>query len=147
MFVFLGTHFNVSSYPEDDLADVVLVEGSVGMYAVNENFNANKNTVLKPGFKGSFNKNNSLINTKEVNTDLYTSWMNGGLMFRNVSFSNICKKLERRYDVTIVIKNSKLANEKFNASFKDKPIEKVLTYFEDVYGFDYTTKNNVITIK
>lgn len=143
----LGTHFNVSSYPEDDLADVVLVEGSVGMYAVNENFNANKNTVLKPGFKGSFNKNNSLINTKEVNTDLYTSWMNGGLMFRNVSFSNICKKLERRYDVTIVIKNSKLANEKFNASFKDKPIEKVLTYFEDVYGFDYTTKNNVITIK
>lgn len=143
----LGTHFNVSSYPEDDQTDVILVEGSVGMYAVNENFNANKNTVLKPGFKGSFNKNNSLINTKEVNTDLYTSWMNGGLMFRNVSFSNICKKLERRYDVTIVIKNSKLANEKFNASFKDKPIEKVLTYFEDVYGFDYTTKNKVITIK
>lgn len=143
----LGTHFNVSSYPEDDQTDVILVEGLVGMYAVNENFNANKNTVLKPGFKGSFNKNNNLINTKEVNTDLYTSWMNGGLMFRNVSFSNICKKLERRYDVTIVIKNSKLANEKFNASFKDKPIEKVLTYFEDVYGFDYTTKNKVITIK
>lgn len=143
----LGTHFNVSSYPEDDLTDVVLVEGSVGMYTANEEFNVDKNTILKPGYKGSFNKNNSLIHTKEVNTDMYTSWMNGGLMFRDMSFNNICKKLERRYYVTIVIKNNKLANEKFNASFGDKPIEKVLTYFEDVYGFNYTTKNKVITIK
>jgi hypothetical protein len=143
----LGTHFNVSSYPEDDQTDVVLVEGSVGMYTSNEVFNADKNTILKPGFKGSFNKNNNNIDTKEVNTDMYTSWMNGGLMFRNITFSSICKKLERRYDVTIIIKNNKLANEKFNASFKEKPIEKVLTYFEDVYGFEYTTKNNVITIK
>jgi hypothetical protein len=143
----LGTHFNVSSYPEDDLADVVLVEGSVGMYNASEQFNADKNTILKPGYKGSFNKNNSRINTKEVNTDMYTSWMNGGLMFRDMSFNNICKKLERRYDVIIINKNNKLANEKFNASFGDKPIEKVLTYFKDVYGFDYTTKNNVITIK
>jgi hypothetical protein len=143
----LGTHFNVSSYPEDDLTDVVLVEGSVGMYTANEQFNADKNTILKPGYKGSFNKNNSNINTKEVNTNMYTSWMNGGLMFRDKTFINICKKLERRYDVTIVIKNNKLANEKFNASFEDKPIEKVLTYFEDVYGFNYTNKNKVITIK
>jgi len=117
------------------------------MYTSNEQFNAEKNTILKPGFKGSFNKNNSNINTKEVNTNMYTSWMNGGLMFRDKTFTNICKKLERRYDVTIVIKNNKLANEKFNASFEDKPIEKVLTYFEDVYGFNYTTKDKVITIK
>jgi transmembrane sensor len=143
----LGTHFNVSSYPEDDITDVVLVEGSVGLYTANEKFDATKNTVLKPGFKGSFNKNNSNINTKEVNTDMYTSWMNGGLMFRDKSFANICKKLERRYDVIIINKNNKLANEKFNASFGDKPLEKVLTYFEDVYGFSYTTKDNVITIK
>lgn len=142
----LGTHFNVSSYPEDDLTDVVLVEGSVGMYNTNEEFNADKNTILKPGYKGSFNKNNHSIKTKEVNTDMYTSWINGGLVFRDMSFNIICKKLERRYDVSIVIKNQKLANEKFNASFGDKPIEKVLSYFDDLYGIDYTRKNNVITI-
>ncbi|WP_264564329.1 FecR family protein [Flavobacterium sp. N3904] len=143
----LGTHFNVSSYPEDDLTDVVLVEGSVGLYTANEKFDADKNTILKPGYKGSFNKYNNQIDTKEVNTDMYTSWMNGGLMFRDMSFNNICKKLERRYDVSIIIKNNKLANEKFNASFGDKPLEKVLTYFQDVYGFEYTTKNDIITIK
>ncbi len=143
----LGTHFNVSNYPEDALTDVVLVEGSVGMYQSNQEFDALKNTILKPGFKGSFNKENAKISTKPVITDIYTSWINGGLTFRNMTFKNIITKLERRYNVTIVNKNEKLANEKFNASFKEESIENVMSYFNDIHGINYTIKNNQILIK
>jgi len=143
----LGTHFNVSNYPEDNVTDVVLVEGSVGMYNTNEEFNSDKNTILKPGYKGTFNKENTKIFTKPVITDIYTSWINGGLTFRNMSFKNIITKLERRYNVTIINKNEKLANEKFNASFSDESIEKVMSYFNDLHGIDYTIKNNQILIK
>ncbi|PIF32291.1 FecR family protein [Flavobacterium sp. 9] len=143
----LGTHFNVSNYPEDAATDVVLVEGSVGMYGLNEEFDANKNTVLKPGYKGSFNRENNAISTKAVITDIYTSWINGGLTFRNMTFKNIITKLERRYNVTIVNKNEKLANEKFNASFKEESIENVMSYFNDIHGINYTIKNNQILIK
>ncbi|MEN2398272.1 FecR domain-containing protein [Flavobacterium sp. MC2016-06] len=143
----LGTHFNVSNYPEDDLTDVVLVEGSVGMYPANEEFDAAKNTILKPGYKGSFNKANESIFTKAVITDIYTSWINGGLTFRNMTFKNIITKLERRYNVTIVNKNEKLAAEKFNASFNEESIEKVMSYFNDIHGINYTIKNNQILIK
>lgn len=143
----LGTHFNVSSYPEDDATDVVLVEGSVGLYKQGNTFDAEKNTILKPGFKGSFSKKNGNITTKSVDTEVYTAWVNGELYLRNISFNNICKKLERHYDVTILNQNSKLANEKFNASFKDEPIEKVLSYFNDVYGIKYTITNNKVIIK
>lgn len=143
----LGTHFNVSNYPEDVATDVVLVEGSVGMYNVNEEFDATKNTVLKPGYKGSFNKQNNMIFTKPVITDIYTSWVNGGLTFRNMTFKNIITKLERRYNVTIINKNEKLANEKFNASFKEESIENVMSYFNDIHGINYTIKNNQILIK
>ena len=143
----LGTHFNVSSYPEDHLTDVVLVEGSVGLYTANEKFDANKNTILKPGYKGSFNRKDNHIETKPVITDVYTSWMEGRLTFKNMSFNDITKKLERHYNVTIVNQNKKLANEKFYASFGDEPIEKVLSYFNDVHGINYTIKNNEILIK
>lgn len=143
----LGTHFNISNYPEDAATDVVLVEGSVGMYRSNEEFDADKNTILKPGFKGSFNRENTLISTKAVITDIYTSWINGGLTFRNMTFKNIITKLERRYNVTIINKNEKLANEKFNASFSDESIEKVMSYFNDIHGINYTIKNNQILIK
>lgn len=143
----LGTHFNVSNYPEDPLTDVVLVEGSVGMYQSNQEFDAVKNTILKPGFKGSFNKENAKISTKAVITDIYTSWINGGLTFRNMTFKNIITKLERRYNVTIINKNEKLANEKFNASFKEESIENVMSYFNEIHGINYTIKNNQILIK
>lgn len=143
----LGTHFNVSSYPEDNLTDVVLVEGSVGLYNANEKFDPSKNTVLKPGYKGSFNKKDNHIETRAVNTDIYTSWMEGRLTFKNMSFTDITKKLERHYNVTIVNQNKKLANEKFYASFSDEPIEKVLSYFNDLHGINYTIKNNEIRIK
>jgi len=143
----LGTHFNVSNYPEDAATDVVLVEGSVGMYHTNEDFNADKNTILKPGYKGSFNRQNATIMTKPVITDIYTSWINGGLTFRNMTFKNIITKLERRYNVTIINKNEKLANEKFNASFKEESLENVMSYFNDIHGINYTIKNNQILIK
>lgn len=143
----LGTHFNVSNYPEDAATDVVLVEGSVGMYHTNEEFNTDKNTILKPGYKGSFNRQNAAISTKPVITDIYTSWITGGLTFRNMTFKNIITKLERRYNVTIINKNEKLANEKFNASFKEESIENVMSYFNDIHGINYTIKNNQILIK
>jgi hypothetical protein len=143
----LGTHFNVSNYPEDKLTDVVLVEGSVGLHTTNEKFNAEKNTVLKPGFKGSFSKTDNQIKTKAVVTDVYTAWIKGGLTFRDMTFKDISKKLERHYNVTIVNQNSKLSNERFNASFGDEPIEKVLSYFNEIHGIHYIQKNNEVLIK
>lgn len=143
----LGTHFNVSNYPEDKLTDVVLVEGSVGLYTTNEKFIAGKNIVLKPGFKGSFSKIDNRIKTKAVVTDVYTAWIKGGLNFRDMTFKDISKKLERHYNVTIVNQNTKLSNEKFNASFGDEPIAKVLSYFNEIHGIHYTLKNNEVLIK
>lgn len=143
----LGTHFNVSDYPEDEAADVVLVEGSVAMHAASERFSAENSTLLKPGFKGSFSKENGSIKVKQVNTSMYTAWINGGLVFRNMAFKSIIKRLERHYDITIENQNGALANERFNASFKNEPVEKVLSYFNDIHGISYTKKNNQIIIK
>ena len=95
----LGTEFNVLAYPEDGLTDVVLVEGSVGMYAddaKNEN-----STILTPGLKGSFDKNDESVATEPVNTSVYTAWLTGELVFRRMPFENLVKKLERHYNVTI----------------------------------------------
>lgn len=143
----LGTHFNVSSYDEDDLTDVVLEEGSVAIYTKSQKFDVLKNTVLKPGYKGSFAKIGNSINVKPVSTDVYTSWIYGELYFRNMSFKYIAKKLERHYNVTIENHNQKLAGKKFNASFKQQPIGVVLSYFNDIERINYTVTDDKITIK
>ncbi|SIS90293.1 FecR family protein [Zobellia uliginosa] len=142
----LGTHFNVSSYPEDTQTNVVLVEGSVGMYEQTQSFDQLTSTILEPGFMGSFEKENGTIETQEVSTDIYTSWMNGNLVFRNMTFESILKKMERHYNVSITNNNTRLGEEIFNASYANITIQKVLEDLRVTYGIDYSINDTHITI-
>jgi hypothetical protein len=142
----LGTHFNVSNYPEDAETDVVLVEGSVGLYENSSEFDATTNTILEAGFKGSFNRVTNIIATEQVDTNMYTAWVKGELIFRNLAFNSIIKKLERNYNIPIENNNKDISNDLFNASFKNESIERILSYFDDVLGLEYTIEDNKIII-
>lgn len=132
----LGTAFNVAAYPEDDTADIVLVEGSVSLTSDQETGDQNI-VLLEPGFKGSFDKSEQKITKDKVSTTMYTSWMEGKLIFRNMTFENIIKKLERHYNISIVNENKALSTKRFNANFGNEPIEKVLEEFKSNYGIHY----------
>ena len=143
-----GTKFNVSNYPEDRDTEVVLVEGSVGLRESNLE-NADKAEVyLKPGYMGIYNRSDNNISQEEVNTSIYTSWMNGNLVFRNISFENIIQKLQRHYNVVIINNNEKLAHETFNATIETQheTIEQVFNYFNKVYQIEYKIIENKIII-
>ncbi len=142
----LGTQFNVSAYPEDDATDIVLVEGSVSLFTKADGYDIDKNTLLKPGIKGSFDREKNSITTKAVITSIYTSWMDGELIFRNMSFENILKKLERHYDVVIVNNNKDLSQKYFNANFGSEPIGNVLEELKMNYGVDYVVSGDEIII-
>jgi len=143
----LGTQFNVSSYPEDDLSEVVLVEGSVSLYTDSVGYNVESHTLLEPNFKGSFNKSSNKIDTSKVITSIYTSWVSGKLVFRNITFKKLLKKLERHYDVSIINNNNTLLmDERFNANFGDEPIEKVLEELKTNYKIKYNYSDDKIII-
>ena len=139
-----GTKFNFKNYPEDYISDVVLVNGSVGISS-SENKSITK---LTPGFKGSVDKENFIIEKVKINTKLYTSWINGQVVFRSESFNQIIKKLERLYNVTIINNNEKISEELFNATIdtEEEKIEDVLNYFNKIYNIEYQVYNNKIII-
>ena len=138
-----GTQFNLRNYNEDYFSDVVLVEGSVGI----KDRENSQLTMLTPGIKGSVNKENFSINKMRVNTSVYTSWIEGNVIFRNETFSQIVQKLERLYNVTI-INNKKDSDQLFNASIdvESESIEQVLDYFEEIYNVQHTFYENKIII-
>ena len=139
-----GTEFNVSSYPEDSTTEVVLIEGSVALY--NENETLKEGVTIVPGTKGSHDKNDQSISVEKVNIELYTQWMKGSLIFRNSSFETISKKLERHYNMKIINTNEQLDKEIFNASFKEEPIDIILSYFKNSYDIKYRIEDNTIYI-
>jgi len=139
-----GTKFNFKNHPEDNYSDVVLVEGSVGLYSKYID-----NIIrLKPGIKGSFNKSNLSITQDKINTSIYTSWIDGQVVFRNESFESILIKLERIYNVEIINNRNNKPNETFNAKIdvEKESINDVLSYFNKIYNIKYQTFNNKIII-
>nr|WP_299071030.1 FecR domain-containing protein [uncultured Allomuricauda sp.] len=142
----LGTQFNVNAYPEDEITEIVLVEGSVGLYSNSVAYDSQKSTILEPGFQAKYDKSTEQISTEEVITDIYTSWMKGELVFRNMSFKNIMKKLERHYDIKIVMNNKELSDKIFNASFGNEPLSKVLEGLKENYNIEYSLINNELII-
>ncbi|MGM8360612.1 FecR family protein [Flavobacterium sp. ARAG 55.4] len=141
----LGTKFNVSSYKEDADINAVLVEGSVSLSNVGM---PDKNTMLVPGEKGTWNSQKTEIAVKKVDTRNYTEWMTGEIVFRKTAFKDIIIKLERSYNVTINNQKTDLFEKKFNASFNKniESIDEVLMAMSKIQNFSFSKEGKQITI-
>lgn len=142
----LGTEFNVSSYLEDSSINTVLVEGSVKIFKGVKDTNVLSSVMLEPSYKAEWNKERKEIVVEKVDTKIYTSWLEGKLIFRNSPFKQIRKTLERHYNVKIISKNDDLDKQLFDATFDIETIEQILNSFSLIYDIKYNVKNNVITI-
>jgi|TARA_B110000305_G_scaffold240812_1_gene312591 ferric-dicitrate binding protein FerR (iron transport regulator) len=142
----LGTKFNVSAYPEDRNINTVLVEGAVSLYNKNANYSKKRSMVLTPNHKASWNRLDNHTVIEEVEVDEYIAWIDGRLVFKNIMFSNIIKKLERKYNVTIVNNNLELDTQFYDATFDFETIEQVLKSFNQSYAIEYTIENNKVII-
>ena len=141
-----GTKFNFKNYQEDSFSEVILTEGSVGLKS---NLYMDKFVKIKPNFKAELNKVENNIEVSQVNTKLYTSWIDGRVVFRNENIDNLILKLERLYNVSITNSNQNLSSNFFNATIflENETIEDVLNYLQEVYDINYQVVNNKIIIK
>jgi ferric-dicitrate binding protein FerR (iron transport regulator) len=95
---------------------------------------------------GSWEGTDKKISVKQVDTELYTSWMQGKLVLKGMKFKDIEKRLERHYGVTIQNKNKELEDRVFTATFDVETIEEVLNTFVSETSFDYVIENDQIII-
>ncbi len=129
-----GTSFNVQAYPNEKEINTTLVEGSLGVI----DQSGNELIRLVPGENAEFINADRQINVSEVRTDLYTSWKDGLVTFRNESLEDIARKIERWYNVEIVFENPKLAKEMYDGTImKSKPIDQILEVFRLTRSLEY----------
>jgi hypothetical protein len=91
----LGTKFNVTAYEDDPEKRIVLVSGSVQIKSTE------KETVLSPNQMYSYNTQQSRIDI--VNTQKYTSWIDGIYYCENESLGTIFQRLSRYYGTRIML--------------------------------------------
>lgn len=142
----LGTEFNVSFYKEDDCINTVLVTGKVQLHSTSAVSDSNNSLKLTPGHIASWNKAERNFTVANVDTEIYTRWMEGKLVFRDMPFKMIRKKLERHYNVSIVNHNKQLDQNTFSANFDIESIEDVLETFNRNFNIKYKIVDNQVVI-
>jgi len=168
----LGTVFNVKAYPSEGSVETTLISGSLIVQKKSDN-NSTEETVLLPNQRATYIRKQGtiflndtdhesmkkvkidniehikgkLLLTKKVETDIFTSWKDNRLVFRNEAFQNLVVRLERWYGVEIFVSDDDLNKYHFNGIIENETIQDVMQFINYTIPIDYTIKQNKITIK
>ena len=118
----VGTKFNVASYGDEDVIEVVLEEGEIicsgaGMASA---------FTLKPNDYLTFNKNTRDFHLGVVEKEKYSSWKDGRLVFRNDPLDVVARRLERWYNIEVEVEGNIENKPVLRATFLDERLEEVL---------------------
>jgi transmembrane sensor len=164
----LGTIFNIKAYPDENIEEATLVSGMIEIYANSDKAEKGKPIVLKPNQSAVFAKSENNCHMKDsiaifssetapvklrkVNlqsaskTEQTISWKENKLIFDNESFSSLAIRIERWYNVKILVNNPELNSARFTGKFDKETLEQVLNALVTVTPFKYSIKQNLVTI-
>ncbi|MEX8546592.1 MAG: FecR domain-containing protein [Mucilaginibacter sp.] len=136
----LGTHFNISAYPDDDVTSTTLLEGTV---QVTKN---QSSSLLKPGQQASISRGSDQIRVAEAKMDEVMAWKNGYFIFDEDNIADIMKKVSRWYDVDVQYHGS-VDDQKFGGTFhRSKSISDLLHYLEKIGNIHFLITGRRITV-
>jgi ferric-dicitrate binding protein FerR (iron transport regulator) len=120
-----GTSFNVIAYPDEETSEVTLERGQIEVFKKTNNLN-NIIAVLKPNESFIYNYKTEMSMIMPINTSEKLAWLKGNLTFKFESFADVIQKINRKYNVNIIIKDEILKNHTYYGTFKDETLEEVL---------------------
>ena len=137
----LGTGFNVMAYPNEELAEVTLVHGRVGVQA------GGREALLHPEEQYVYQVADKRGKIRQVNVEPYISWINGILSFDAMPLGDLTAKLSRWYDIDFFFTSNGLKDLKFSGAFKKyNDIQYVLNLIEETTDVRFELKNRTVTV-
>lgn len=138
----LGTHFNISGYPDEPVTKTTLLTGSIRIAQ------SGKTVILKPGQQSQVNGQKGITVTDHANIEEAVAWKNGYFRFNNENIRSVMRKLSRWYDVDIEYRGL-VSDEGFYGTIsKYKTIIEVLEMIQQTKGVHFKIEGRrIIVIK
>ena len=128
----LGTGFDVSAYPGDNQMKTTLVHGKVMVYQVNGDGLVKKKAILLPGEQSIFWVAGKTFSVKKVNTNNYTAWRNGKLIFKDTPLSEVIKQIDRWYNVKTFVHDEVIEQFDYTVQFDKDSLNCVLKVLQEI---------------
>lgn len=156
----LGTAFNVRSYDNEKTTETSLVRGRVEITLdkrPGERFILRPNEKLVVSNEARAKENKPFLpavplvalnelQRGEDNSLVETSWMENKLMFRNESFEDLSKRMERWYGVAINFKDELLRQQRFSGTFTNESVQQALEELQMTTRFHFKIKQDSVVI-
>jgi len=128
----LGTEFNVSAYPDDNVVQTVLKNGSVSIRRNRGNI-FEKELVLIPNQMALFDKTTQDSKIYTVDANDYIIWTKGLLSFDDLEMSRVLKSLERYYNIQIRYADPMVGSQRISGKLDlNKSLNEVFEYMSKV---------------
>lgn len=172
----LGTAFNVKCYSDESVFEATLVRGSMIVEKIDPESGINEEILLKPNQKVVFETGKaasatvseaetkhekspaSVVSGKKeweagklnliesYDTKRSTGWIDGLLIIEGETLEDLAKKIERRYDVSIVFMSEKLRKFKYTGTLREYSLEQVLKALEATSPISYRVDKQMVYI-
>lgn len=121
----LGTHFNISAYPDEAVLKTTLLEGSVRVSKAG----FSQSELLVPGQQSTI-RNGGKILISAVNATNAIAWKNGYFVFANEGLESVMKKISRWYNIEVAYTGNVTKEEFVGSVSKFENISEVLAALE-----------------
>ena len=120
-----GTRFNVLNYTDEKITELILESGSVHLIYVD--YKGNKvETQIKPGEHATLDNTRNLLSVNKVDVSKYTAWKEGMLIFRDDQMDEVVRKLNRWFNVEIILQSPELKDYVYTATYRDETLPQIL---------------------
>ncbi len=107
----LGTKFNIKAYADESDIETSLFEGKINLVLNNLSAENPVEKEVEPGQSLVYSKTDHQLVANKFPQDEINGWKNNQLIFKDDTFNNLVRKVERWYDVKVVY-NEKLFNDR-----------------------------------
>lgn len=136
----LGTVFDVKAYPHDERVEASLIRGSVRV-TIHSGKRSGQQVMLRPNQKfvlPNYPQTNSgqenitgdpqkmLKETPISQLVRETGWRNNSLSFENEQFSELVPRLERWFDIKVILQKPEMNNLRFTGTLDNASLETVM---------------------
>lgn len=132
----LGTEFNIEAYKESNQVTTSLISGSVKLSFRNKK-NEEESFIMKPDDEVAYNIKTKGIKTNASYLPTQIVWKDGLVVFRNTSFEEALKILDKRFNTQFIVKNDLLYENSFTGTFSGQHLMLILEHFRLSSGIQY----------
>jgi ferric-dicitrate binding protein FerR (iron transport regulator) len=140
----LGTEFNISAYPDQELVETTLKEGRIELSPVKKG--TFRGFIMRSNEIAIFNRMTSDMQRTKVDVETKIAWKNNQLIMENENYVKVFKKLENWYGVNFRFVNAPANEPDYSMTIKTETLSEILGLISLITPLEYEIKGEDILI-